>query len=302
MHAKPRRPLVGRPGLVALCVAAGLALCVASARDARAQERVDVPAPSDTLYQVRLTDGSVLYARIAEVSADRVVLTTSGGARVELDRAQIREIRPARGKVVDGEYRVEDPSATRLFFTATGRSLRAGEAYVGTYLIVLPFLAFGVTDRFTLAAGAPVLFGEFEPFYVAPKLQVVRRERFQLSLGTLAFFFQDENVGIAYGVGTFGDADDAFTAGVGFGYSGADFSSQPVGMIGAEARVSRRVKLLTENYFLPGETGFVFSGGLRFVGDRLSTDVGVAGGVGEDGEGGCCLPMLNFAYSFGRGR
>jgi hypothetical protein len=266
------------------------------------QPTVVVPPPSDTLYAVELVDGSVLYARISDTSVvGRVVLITSGGARLEMESSQIRAIRPATGRVVRGEYWPEDASATRLFFTATGRALERGQAYVGTYLIILPFVAVGVTDRLTLAAGAPVLTGELEPFYIAPKLQLVRTPRAELSVGTLAFFFRDENVGIAYGVGTFGTPDDALTIGLGFGYSGADFSSQPVAMVGAETRVSRRVKLLTENYFLPGETGVVFSGGIRFVGDRLSTDVGMAGAA-ADGDAGCCVPLINFSYAFGRGR
>lgn len=288
---------------LALLLPAILTFNAIRAADAHAQQpTVVVPSPSDTLYAVELVDGSVLYARISGSSVGgRVVIVTSGGARLELEPSQIRAIRPATGRVVEGEYWPEDASATRLFFTATGRSLRAGQAYVGTYLIILPFVAVGITDRFTFAAGAPVLTGEFEPFYVAPKLQLVRTANAELSVGTLAFFFHDENVGIAYGVGTFGNPDGALTLGLGFGYSGTDFSSQPVAMVGGETRVSRRVKLLTENYFLPGETGLVFSGGIRFVGDRLSTDVGMAGAAG-DGDSACCVPLINFSYAFGRGR
>jgi energy-converting hydrogenase Eha subunit B len=65
--------------------------------------------------------------------------------------------------------------------------------------------------------------------------------------------------------------------------------------------VSRRVKLITENWFAvnPGVTGLI-SGGFRFVGDRLSADFAFAGATGT--EAACCLPMLNFVWSFGGGR
>ena len=126
-----------------------------------------------------------------------------------------------------------------------------------------------------------MLFGEFEPFYVAPKVQLFGSPTAGLSLGTLLFLFDDEQVGIAYGVGTFGSTDKAVTLGLGFGYSGDDFSSQPVAMIGGETRVSRRIKLITEKYFLPGETSAVLSGGFRFIGERFSTDVGLAGARDE---------------------
>ena len=162
-------------------------------------------------------------------------------------------------------------------------------------------MAVGVTDAFTLGGGAPAVLGEFEPFYLAPKLRVLSTPSAEVSVGTLVFFYDDENVGVAYGVGTFGSPDGAVTVGLGFGYSGTDFESQPVAMIGGETRVSRRIKLMTENYFLPGETGLLFSGGLRVIGERFSTDIGLAGAAG-DGDTGCCVPLLNFSYSFGSAR
>lgn len=261
-------------------------------------------SPGEELYEIRLIDGSVLIGRVLSVSGDRIVVTTAGGARVELVRSQIREARTAEGRVVRGEFWQEDPNLSRLFFTSTGRALEAGRTYLGTYLIVLPFVAVGATDWLTLGVGAPVLFGEFEPFYLAPKVQIVDTDRVALAAGALHFLFRndgsdvDEDVGILYGVGTFGDDDRALTLGVGFGYAGSDFSSQPVGMIGGEVRASRRIKWLTENYFLPGETGAAFSGGVRLLGERFSADVGIAA-VAEEGDVWCCLPLLGVAYAFG---
>ena len=119
----------------------------------QAQVPPDIPPPGDTTYEVRLADGSVIIARIAEVDEERVVLTTPGGGRLEIGRDQIREIRPVRGRIVDGELWHEDPSTTRLLFTATGRALGQGEAYVGTYVVVLPFAAVGITERFATEIG-----------------------------------------------------------------------------------------------------------------------------------------------------
>ena len=263
---------------------------------ARGQTGPELPAPSDTLYEIRLGDGSLIFARIAELDQERVVLITLGRGRLEIDRPQIQGLRPARGRVVDGEFWNEDPGGTRLFFTATGRSLSRGESYIGTYLIVLPFGAVGLSDRVTIGAGAPVLFGEFEPFYVTPKVQVLRLPNVQAALGTLAIIFRDDVVGIVYGVGTFGDADNALSAGLGFFYSGDDVGNKPAAMLGGEVRVSRRVKLMTENYVLPEVVGAVFSAGIRLIGDRFSAEVGVAGSEDD----GCCLPLLNLSYAFGR--
>jgi len=261
----------------------------------------------EQLYEIRLADGSLLIARVSSVDGDRVTLMTSGGTRVEVERSQIRDVRVAVGRIIEGEFWREDVNSSRLFFTATGRSLEQGQGYVGTYLVVLPFVAVGVTDWFTVGGGAPVLFGEFEPFYLAPKLQLLRTEGAAVSVGALHFVFRGEgfddgeDVGILYGVGTFGSDKNAVSLGLGFGYAGSDFSSQPVAMLGAEARVSRRVKLITENYFLPDDTGVVLTGGIRYVGERFAADIALAGAAG-DGDFGCCIPLLNFSYGFGRGR
>ena len=265
----------------------------------QAQVLPEIPPPSDTVYEVGLADGSVVIGRITEVDPQQVVITTLGGGRLEIGRTQVRTIRVAAGRFVRGEYWHEDPGGTRLFFTATGRTLARGESYIGTYVVFLPFAAVGVTDRFTITAGAPVLAGEFEPFYLGPKLQVYRTPTAQASVGTLAFFFDDEMVGIAYGVGTFGNADDAFSAGIGYFYSGDEVVNDPAFMFGGETRISRRMKLISENYILPDAVGFVWSGGTRIIGDRFNAEVGVMGVAAGD-EAFCCLPLVNFSYSFGR--
>lgn len=257
----------------------------------------------DVVYEVRLADGSVLIGRVVVAGSDRVTITTTGGTRVEVDLDQIRSAAPVEGRVVDGEIWHDDSGESHLFFAATGRTMGQGEAHVGTYLIVFPFIAFGLTDRFTVAAGAPVLFGELEPLYFAPKVQLLRTASATVSVGALHVLLpdDDEDVGVAYSVGTFGNDDDALSVGLGWGYAGSDFTSKPVAMIGAERRVSRRSKLLTENYFLPGETGAVFSVGFRFIGERLSADIGV-GAATDQGDLECCLPLLSVSYGFGQGR
>lgn len=300
--ADPPRPLPSFAPALVLPIRLSVSILVAALllpTAASAQEPPEIPPPGTTIYDVELADGSLVRARITEVSEERVVFTTLGGGRLEIDPAQILAIAPATGRFVRGEYWHEDPGGTRLFFTSTGRSLDAGESYLGTYVVFLPFAAIGVTDRFTVAAGAPVLFGEVEPFYVGPKLQVLRRPEVQASVGTLAFFFDDDMIGVAYGVGTFGNRDNAFSAGLGFFYSGDDVLNEPAFMFGGETRIGRTIKLISENYVLPDAVGFVWSGGTRIIGDRFNTEVGVMGVAAGD-EAFCCLPLVNFTYGFGR--
>lgn len=294
--------LAGLVGL--LCAASTLAPATAVAQSA------PPAAATDTIYEVRLRDGAVLYGRIIEANETRIVLLTAAGLRLELPRAQIESQRITSGVARDGVYWPEDPNKTRLFFTSTARPLDRGEGYISSFMLFLPFVAYGVTDRLTIAGGTPLI-GEVigQVWYLAPKYTVFQRPNASFALGGLGFINAAESdegsVGIVYGAGTWGSTDRAITAGAGWGYATAEGSSSgltsdPVFMLGGETRVSRRVKLLTENwlYFGGDGSGGIFTGGVRFIGDRLSADLGI-GGLAGDGDGFCCFPLVNFVYNFG---
>jgi len=259
---------------------------------------------ADTVYQVRLSDGSTVYGTIESRTPELIVLVTTGGVRMELRPEQVRYVRAARGRVVRGEYWPPDPNKTRLFFGPTGRSIGAGQGYIGTFFIALPFVAYGIGERVTLAGGVPILFGRIQPFYVAPKVEVITATDVRVAVGVLSVWswddadFDDIRFGVGFAVGTFGDTENAVTLGIGFGYAGDDVSGKPAFMLGGETRVSHRIKFITENYFVSGHNGGLVSGGIRVLGERLSVDVGMGAAVGEGS--GCCAPIVNFAYSFGR--
>ncbi len=290
----------------------GVMLAFVCAFPAAAQETAPASpsvAQADSVTEIRLRDGSVLVGRVERESETLVVLVTAAGARVEIPRSQIVSMRRVVSRP-GGEVWPEDDNVSRLFFTSTGRPLPKGEGYVSSYWLFFPFVGYGVTDWFTIAGGTPILPGAMgEVFYLAPKFTLYDRGKLSLSAGALSFFVTEQieegNAGILYGVGTYGSRDNAVTFGAGWFYAQtdgySDTSNEPVFMLGGERRVSRRVKLITENWFAvnPGVSGLM-SGGLRFVGDRLSADFALAGMTGV--EAACCLPMLNFVWSFGGGR
>lgn len=300
-------PIVRRVVRVALAACA-LSLAAAFARPAPAESQEPLPrvAVSDTLYEIRLTDGSTIFGRVVAVEGDAMVVETSAGARITLAPGQIRLMRPVRGRVVEGEMWLEDPHATRLFFGPTARAVPQGEGYFGVYELFFPFVSYGVTDRFTLSGGTPVAPGIVgEAFYLAPKLEVLRSPTANAAVGVLAVFATrrlDGTVGLLYGVGTFGTPDRAVTVGATVPFiattGDTEIGREPAVMLGGEARLTRRSKFVTENYFVPGETFGLLSGGVRFFGERLSADFGLGLGYGE-GNIECCLPLVNFVYSFG---
>ncbi len=287
-----------------VCVLAATLLSTASA-PAHAQESAAPAAVADSAIELRLKDGSVLIGRVERETDAQVVLVTRSGARVEIPRSEILSIRRVSLRP-DGNVWVEDPNGSRLFFSSTGRGLEQGQGYVSSFWLFFPFVGYGVTDWLTIAGGTPIIPGAFgEIIYLAPKITLFDRGKTSLSAGALSFFVTDQvdagNAGILYGVGTYGSRDNAITLGAGWFYAQTedynDISNEPVFMLGAERRISRRVKLVTENWLAldPGVDGLI-SGGFRFIGDRLSADLGFAS---LPGEGGCCLPLVNFVWSFG---
>lgn len=290
-----------------------------------ASTRPDTTAIASDTVEVRLADGSTLFGRIVEETATTIRLELLGGGTMEIRRDRIQSTRILAGLLVDGEVWRADPNATRLFFGPTGHSLRSGEGYFSVYELVAPFVAVGLGDRFTLAGGTPLIFGggaEERVFWAAPKLQVIRREDFNAAVGVLHFVTvggrereplrgpdgqvveepegyesDPRNFGIAYAVATFGHSDSAVTAGAGLPYWGSDIRySEPVLMIGAEVRSSRSVKLVTENYFFPGEKMVILAAGPRFFGEHLTADVGLATPLGL--QEFFVFPLVSFVYNW----
>jgi hypothetical protein len=284
--------------MIRLLLAALLTFSAAAAQAQTSATRIiEIPA-ADVTQELELNDGSSVIGRVESVGEGRFVFRTTSGVEMTVDVTAVRSLKPVTGRIVSGELWREDPNPTRLFFAPTGRSLKQGEAYFGVYEILLPFVQVGVTDRISIGAGTPLIFGDFEhPFWVTPKVQLLERRSTAVSAGVMHFFNVDEAcIGIAYGVVTQGSADSAATIGVGYAYDRTDDDDAGSGvvMIGGEHRVSRRVKLVTENYVFKG--GGFASGGLRFFGEKLSADFGLVMPLFADET--FVFPMINIVRKF----
>jgi len=219
---------------------------------------------------------------------------------IQKDRIFKKEISSAR--IVEGKVWRTDPNRTRLFFAPTGRALKAGQGYFSVYEIFFPFIAVGVTDFMALAGGLSLFPGSSEQLlYLAPKITFFQLEKFDLSGGVLYVFIPDEedNAGIYYGVGTYGNQSASLTVGIGLGFSGGDVADKPVFAVGAELRSSNSVAFITENWFIPDSEFQIVSFGLRFFGENLAADFGLIHPAGADTEGFPFLPWIGFAYNFG---
>ena len=261
----------------------------------RAQLRI---VDSTKIQLITLRDGSSLVGRIVAVRGDTVAFEMNLG-RVPVSVSDIREIKEtAIGTMHDGQYWAPNPNSTRLFFAPSGQMLKKGEGYFADYELFFPGFAYGVTDNISVGGGVslfPTGLDE-QVYYFTPKVGMSFGDQIHVSAGLLFAGTKGGTGGIGYGAGTFGDGDASVTAGVGYGFAGGEIESKPVAMLGGEKRVSRRVALVTENYLLPtSENNLVYSFGLRFIGEKLTTDLAM---FNVAGSGIIGLPYVDFVFRF----
>lgn len=270
---------------------------------------------ADSLQELRRADGSKEIGRVVSTRGDTLTFETITGERLEVRRRYVR-VRPVRGRLVEGEFWPEDQHTSRLFFAPTGRTLGEGAGYAGLFFF-LPFVGYGVTDDVTLAGGLPFV-GSLggTPAWIAPKARVFHTPTTQVSAGVFAIHIPggDDDYcefdcgeaeesswnGVVYGVGTFGDSDNALHAGAGVTF-GTDGGGKLPLMVGGERRVSIRNKLITENWLIPGEGGAA-SFGVRRMGDKWTVDYGLMFLFGGDAEDVPYFPIISFSRAFGAGR
>ncbi len=285
-------------------------LLVAASRPASAQRvMLDSIATADTSlhHEVRTRDGSRFVGRVVSVSPDSIGMVLRSGP-VTLARGQVREVRQfGAASLHNGEYWAENPNPTRLLFSATAYSLRRGSGYYWNSWILLHGFAVGVTDRLTLGGGFSLVPGigiENNFFFVTHKLTLTGGTGPQVAVGALAGFFpgigsngDGGSLGILYGVSSLGTRENNLSLGLGWGYVESNIADRPVIMVGGQARVSRRLALISENWFVPGD-GYngVLSYGFRFLGDKLSVDLAFINSLENAIFPG--IPWLGFAVKF----
>lgn len=290
-------------------VVAVLLACAMTSRESTAQVvPIDSISVGDTAVRhlVRLRDGTSLVGRILGVTADSLRMQLAAGAMV-VSRAAVTQVRQfAASRIRNGEYWFENPHATRLLFSSTAFPLEKGTGYYANIWLVMHTFAAGVTDRFTIGGGGfwiPGVSLDETLLYLLPKYTVIDGDNGKVALGALVGILPWDladnstwTAGILYGVGTTGTRDSNFSVGLGWGYAGDDLASNPILMVGGQARLARRLGFISENWFFPvsGNTEGIISGGLRFLGEGLSVDL--AWLKATDGPG--WIPWLGFAFRF----
>lgn len=278
-------------------------LCIAASSHTAASQtpaiRDKLTVPDSAHVQIlTLADGSTVFGRIVVVSPDTLTFQTQAGT-MQLATAQIRQIREVpRDDVHQGDYWFPNPNSTRLFFAPSGQMLKQGEGYFSDYELFFPGVAYGLTDNVTIGGGISLIPAAIDEqaYYFTPKIGFSVNDQLHLAAGVLFVGAKGGTGGVYYGVGTFGDSNASVTVGGGYGFAGGDIESKPVGMIGGELRISRRVGLVTENYLLPiSDNNFLYSFGFRFMGENITTDLAL---VNVSGSRIIGVPYVDFVVAF----
>lgn len=258
-----------------------------------------VPADSNDVQILTLNDGSTVFGRVIVLSGDTLTFKSSAGATMQLPVSAVRSIKDiASAEIHEGEYWFPNPNATRLFFAPTGQMLKKGEGYLSDYEVFFPGVAVGVSDNVTLGGGVSLLpLGVDEQiYYFTPKIGASVTDKFHVAAGMLLAGTQGEVGGIYYGVATVGDGNGSLTFGGGYGFAGGEIESRPVGLVGGEVRLSKRIGFVTENYLLPvARDNVLYSFGLRFMGEKLTTDLALFNISGSNSIG---FPFVDFVFRF----
>jgi len=264
-------------------------------------KKLNLSIPDSSHKQlITTTDGSSNLGRIVEIRESDIKFETELGVlTIPIEKIEKIEEIPIKS-IKEGKIWFPNPNKSRMFFAPTARTLNKGEGYFADYYVFFPSVSYGITDKFTFGGGISIFPGislDKQLLFLTPKLAIKKAKDFNLAAGVLFIKvpgFDDNNndndndnddesddesddvnsVGIAYSVGTFGTDDANITAGLGFGFVNNEFADRPVILIGGEKRLSRRIALVTENWIIPEIDQPMSIYGLRFMGKKMSIDLG----------------------------
>lgn len=258
-------------------------------------------ADSNEVQVVELNDGTSLRGRIVDVR-ETTVQFESKMCEVELLIADIVAVRTVmKSSIREGQIWFENPHATRLLISPTAYTLKSGEGYFQSTYIFFAGGAVGMTDNISLAAGLSLFPGaENQLFYIAPKVGLPISDKVQLAFGGawMSVTGASSSFGSLYGVATVGSRDQNFTVGVNQGFGDGEFADAPVCVLGYQGRFTRRVALVSENYWAPKEENGILSFGFRFFNESLAADLGFWRPIDAEFEGFPFIPYVDFVVTF----
>jgi hypothetical protein len=238
---------------------------------------------SDSLeqYKIILMDGSILIGQILERRAMDILVKTANLGTLSIPYQNIREMKAAETQVsappvqeLYGPYpeptepeiyqrnyfNTPNSNSTRYFVGPSAINLRKGEAYYQNTYLFLHSVNVGITDNISVGGGIEFLstFVFRQPLlFLTPKVGFQVKPSLYVGGGVLYASLPNfgsskrNHAGVGYGLITYGNTNHNITLASGYGYLNRDFADRPIVSLSGMVRLSNKVGLITENWFVP---------------------------------------------------
>ncbi|NEM99364.1 hypothetical protein [Pontibacter burrus] len=259
---------------------------------------------------VETKDGSVYQGIFLGQDENGIRLQTESAGTIIIPHNKVKSYRILDERNYrNGQYWYENPNASRYLFSPSAYSLRRGEAYYQNTYLVLNSFNYGVTDNFTIGGGFELIstFSGEPTFFFTPKYTFHIANKWRAGGGVLYLTstLADDGfsgLGIGYGIVTYGNTDNNATVGLGYGFVDGSFSEKPIITLSGMTRLSRRIGLVSENWFVPSEdiSGAIYSYGIRFMGERITVDLAFLNNPDIAESVTIGVPYVDFVIKFGK--
>ncbi len=277
------------------------------------KSQVDLGEPKSQAVILDLEDGSVIYGIISDkTDFDISVQSASlGNVTVPITSiAKIRYIDDVRNIIFDKNgYPVDFHNSTHYFLFPSGYSLKKGQSYYENIWIFANSYSYGVTDNFTISAGAEtfsILFLSQVPLlYVSPKLSVpLGNQKGALGLSSTFVVLPGDDfngAGFLSGSLTLGSRNNnvTFGAGAGFDFDGGVRNEIIPLTFSFMKRMTNKLSLMSENWLIV-QDDFSNSSGVASLGLRIhfkelgnAINVGLVRPLSGDDLGLLAIPFVS---------
>ena len=226
-----------------------------------------------------LRDGTVIHGSVVGETEQEISLATDNIGIVVIKKDQIVSSVPLdSSNFRKGKYWFPNPNYSR-YFIGPGIQLKKGDGYYQNIDLSLNTINYGITNFLSIGGGLELYstLSGHPIFILMPKLGYkVGRSLWLgggiLYLNALEGLGDFGGLGIGYGSATIGNENSNASLGIGWGFVGSSWSEKPIITLSGMTRVSKGICLVTENWFIPDYS--VFTYGVRFMGEKISVDVG----------------------------
>jgi hypothetical protein len=276
----------------------------------------------DETWVFTLTDGSVITGKIIHKTETETAIETQNLGNVSIPTSRIsRMVEFDNGTISkEGSFWFKNPNCTRYLFAPSALPLKQGEGYYQNFYGAGNSFNYGLTDYFSIGGGVLGPLGIFITPKVSAKVNNYVHVAGGLLIGNGFFPIYGNNfaIGEGYCIFTVGNFDHNITAGAGYGFVDSKgltkWQKQPMIVANGMTRISRKLALVTENWFVPVQgdpfrRGFreeshyeaFFSYACRIMKERTSVDIGFINTPALIDNGYYVgIPYIDFIVRFGK--